>query len=233
MALRTIMHRITHTYMRPNSVRLLTRAMSSNSQEDNPSFSDMVAEYLKKAEEYIIKDEMRITGHPREEIVGILDAIRDCNNVLNVSFPLRRDDGTIVIIEGWRAQHSHHKTPCKGGCRFSEDVNADEVKALATLMTYKNATVDVPYGGAKAGVKINPRAYSVPELERLTRRFAIELSKKGFLGPGIDVPAPDMGTGQREMAWIADTYAHTTGHLDINAHACVTGELSSCEIFSL
>ena len=222
--------RILHQFSRPSILRLpnarpvlQTRPMSS--QEDNPSFNDMVQEYLKKAEEYIIKDEMRLTGQPREEIVGLLDAIRACNHVVNVTFPIRRDDGTVICIEGWRAQHSQHKTPCKGGCRFSEDVSEDEVKALATLMTYKNATVDVPYGGAKAGVKINPREFSVGELERLTRRFAIELSKKGFLGPGIDVPAPDMGTGEREMAWIADTYAHTTGHLDINAHACVTGKL--------
>ena len=153
---------------------------------------------------------------------GILEQIKVCNSVYKVSFPVEVD-GHVQVFEGIRVQHSHHKLPSKGGIRYSIHVDEDEVKALATLMTFKCALVDVPFGGAKGGVKINPRTSSVQTLERVTRRYASELIKKNLIGPGVDVPAPDYGTGPREMAWIADTYL-TFKFGDTSALGCVTGK---------
>src|SRR5215213_8633937 len=175
-----------------------------------PMFAQ-VNKYFDKAAAY--------TEHPP----GLLDQIKACNSVFRISFPLKRDDGTIEVMHGWRAQHSVHRLPTKGGIRFAPHVDEDEVSALAALMTYKCALVDVPFGGAKGAVRIDTRNYSEGELERVTRRYTYELYAKNLIGPGFDVPAPDYGTGPREMAWILDTYTSlATGSID--ALGCVTGK---------
>lgn len=153
---------------------------------------------------------------------GILEQIKACNAVYRIKFPVRIGD-SIEVIEAYRVQHSHHKLPCKGGIRFSDAVNQDEVMALAALMTYKCAIVNVPFGGAKGGIKINPRNYSPFQLENITRRYTAELVKKNFIGPGVDVPAPDYGTGEREMSWILDTYMSLRPG-EIDGYGCVTGK---------
>jgi glutamate dehydrogenase (NAD(P)+) len=153
---------------------------------------------------------------------GLLEQIKQCNAVYRMHFPVKVND-QIQVIKAYRVQHSHHKSPCKGGIRFAPNVNLDEVMALAALMTYKCAIVNVPFGGAKGGITIDPKKYSLYELEKITRRYTAELIKKNFIGPAIDVPAPDYGTGEREMSWILDTYTSMRPH-DIDAQGCVTGK---------
>ncbi len=154
---------------------------------------------------------------------GLLAQIRTCNSIYAFNFPIRRDDGSIEVLKGWRAQHSNHRTPTKGGIRFALHANADEVIALASLMTYKCALVDVPFGGAKGAVQIDRARYSDAELERVTRRYTYELVSRDLIGPGTDVPAPDYGTSGREMAWIVDTYSALTPD-KLEAIGCVTGK---------
>ena len=153
---------------------------------------------------------------------GLEEKIRVCNSTYTVRFGVRLR-GKIETFTGYRSVHSEHMEPVKGGIRYSLGVNQDEVEALAALMTYKCALVETPFGGSKGGLCIDPRAWDVHELEQITRRFAYELIKRDLIHPAQNVPAPDMGTGEREMAWIADQYArmNTT---DINAKACVTGK---------
>src|SRR5262245_57734716 len=175
-----------------------------------PSFFETVNSYFDKA--------AALTDYPP----GLLEQIKVCDSVYAFQFPIRRQGG-YEVISGWRAQHSHHRVPVKGGIRYAPTVDEDEVMALAALMTYKCAIVDVPFGGAKGGVRIDTKQYSDQELEQITRRYTAELIKKNFIGAGLDVPAPDYGTGPREMAWIYDTYsAFYPGAID--AMACVTGK---------
>jgi len=189
---------------------MVETATATSTQQEHYSFFEGVERNFDKAAQYTRFEK------------GILEQIKACNSVYRMKFPVRIAD-KIEVLEAYRVQHSHHKLPCKGGIRYSMDVNQDEVMALAALMTYKCAIVNVPFGGAKGGIRINPKNYTTFELEKITRRYASELVKKNFIGAGIDVPAPDYGTGAREMSWIADTYASLNPG-DVNAMGCVTGK---------
>jgi glutamate dehydrogenase (NAD(P)+) len=148
--------------------------------------------------------------------------IQACNAVLQLKFPVKLNN-SVEVFTGWWAVHSAHRLPAKGGLRFSTLVNQDEIEALAALMTYKCAIADIPFGGAKGGLMINPANYSEDDLREITRRFTMELARKDFIHPSVSVPAPDMGTSSREMAWIADTYKLLFPE-DLNHNACVTGK---------
>ena len=154
--------------------------------------------------------------------IGLAEQIRTCNAVYQVRFGVKLK-GEYKIFVGWRAVHSEHILPVKGGIRFAEIANQEEVEALAALMTYKCAIVNVPFGGSKGALKINPNDYDEEDLEKITRRFAHELIKKDLVNPNLNVPAPDMGTGEREMAWISDTFQNLYPN-QINGMGCVTGK---------
>ncbi|MCI5082471.1 MAG: Glu/Leu/Phe/Val dehydrogenase [Saprospiraceae bacterium] len=184
--------------------------MTKDITKAEPSFYQSVQDYFDNAAQH--------TGLHK----GLLDQIKACNAVYRMHFPVKIGN-EYKVIEAYRVQHSHHRTPTKGGIRYSNHVNQEEVMALATLMTYKCAIADVPFGGAKGGVKINPWEYTPAQLEKITRRYTTELLRRNAIGPSIDVPAPDYGTGGREMAWIYDTYRTFKGD-DIDAAGCVTGK---------
>ena len=175
------------------------------------AFLDSVSHYFDQAAQY--------SSHE----AGILKQVKACNAIYRMRFPVRNDDGTIRVVEAFRAEHSFHRLPTKGGIRFSRMVNLNETVALAALMTYKCALVGVPFGGAKGGVRLSPSKESVGFRERVTRRYTAELIRKNFIGPDCDVPAPDYGTGEQEMGWIVDTYKNIR-MTDSNPYACVTGK---------
>ena len=156
---------------------------------------------------------------------GLANKIITCNSTYVVRFGVRLK-GKIFTFEGWRSVHSEHMEPTKGGIRFDIDTHAEEVEALAALMSYKCAIINVPYGGSKGGLRINPAEWDENELEKITRRFAQELIKRDLISPSMNVPAPDIGTSSREMAWIADEYRKIHPS-DINGAACVTGKPAS------
>lgn len=177
----------------------------------------MAAEFLTGINKMFDRAEATLDLEP-----GLGEQIKQCNSVYQTRFPVKFKDG-IRVFTGWRATHSEHRLPAKGGIRYAPIVDQAEVEALAALMSYKCAIVNVPFGGSKGGLMINPKEYEPEDLERITRRFARELINKGFLGPSLNVPAPDMGTSQREMAWIASTYREHFPQ-DLNAMGCVTGK---------
>ena len=188
----------------------------SNTQDEHlksePEFLEMVKLFFDKAAEHI--------DIPRYYI----DVIKSAKAVIRFNFPLVRDDGSIEVITAFRSQHSLHYLPTKGGTRYADHIDITETEALSALMTLKLSVHNVPYGGAKGGVKIDPKKYSQNELLRVTRRYTLELAKKNFIGAGIDVPGPDLGTGEWTMNCMKDTYATLYGEKDVNSVGCVTGK---------
>ncbi|XP_001999179.3 glutamate dehydrogenase, mitochondrial [Drosophila mojavensis] len=200
--------------------------------DKDPEFSNMVSYYYHKSaqimEKSLVKEMDKYLDFKPEEkqarVSAILNLIGSVCTTLEVNFPVIRKDGTYEIVTGYRAHHVRNRLPLKGGIRFAMDVDEHEVKALAAIMTFKCACVNLPFGGSKGGIRIDPKKYTTRELQTITRRYTMELLKRNMIGPGIDVPAPDVNTSPREMSWILDQYIKTFGHKDINATAIVTGK---------
>jgi glutamate dehydrogenase (NAD(P)+) len=185
--------------------------VTPSARNRGPSFLQSFHDFFARAARY--------TDLPAD----LLEQVEKCNAIYQLHFPVRRDDGSVEVVEAYRVEHSHHRLPTKGGLRFSMRVGRSETMALAALMTFKCAIVNVPFGGAKGGVRIDPHRCSDAFRERVIRRYTAELMRKNFVGPAIDVPAPDYGTGEKEMGWIVDTYK-ALRPVELDALASVTGK---------
>lgn len=204
------------THLAPSNGSLIQRAFMSNSMVPHTK-SIQSNEFLNSVNAFISNAMSHLNLYE-----GLEERILQCNNTYTVKFGVRLQD-RLYSFQGWRATHSEHRLPAKGGIRFASYANAEEVEALAALMSLKCALVDIPFGGSKGALQIDPSEWSVPELEKITRRFTQELIKRNLLNPGENVPAPDVGTSEREMAWIVDEFKRH-GTLDVNSNACVTGK---------
>jgi len=182
----------------------------SIAQQKTHGFLDSINHYMSDAMTYLDLPE------------GLSERILQCNSTYTVKFGVRLRD-KLFSFQGWRSVHSEHIQPVKGGIRYAMNVDAEEVEALAALMSMKCALVDLPFGGSKGALMVDPSEWTGPELEKITRRFTQELARRNLIGPGQNVPAPDVGTSEREMAWIADEYSRHSQN-DVNARACVTGK---------
>lgn len=158
---------------------------------------------------------------------GMLNYLMSCDHVLRFQIPVKRDNGDIETLTCYRAQHKHHLMPTKGGTRYSADMTLQETVALASLMTLKMTVANLPFGGAKGGIRFDPSKYSKKEIELITRKYTMELAKKSFIGPQNDVLGPDMGTGEQVMTWVKDAYSYVYGEQELHAAGCSTGKILS------
>jgi len=207
------------SYSRSAAATFPKRTFASTAQPSKEETKRVEEMTFLQSVSYFYDRAAQLTDFPKE----MLNYIKTCKSVIQVNFPIEKRDGTVEMIRAYRAHHSEHRLPTKGGIRFADNVTEDEVKALSALMTFKCAVVDVPFGGAKGGVVIDSKKYGNYELEKITRRYTAELIKRNAIGPATDVPAPDYGTNAKIMAWIKDTYM-ALRPADIDGVGCVTGK---------